>query len=241
MNFKRIISALYAVLLFSATSLGYDHIILRNGQESDVKLFQINDEKIVYGYIGDRTNAKHEVLSTEVFMVYIEKQGNVYITAEGKRISGESERIDPKKNHVIYLVQGKEIGAEDIEINENYIKYTIKTKESGIAGLIGKSNLSVATLEKSDVFMIRYKSGMVDIITPFDASDKKDTISSEIQNPQYVVLFHSVSKGETLESIALKYNVDSNDIKGWNDLPARIKNNTPLTVGMQLMIYQLKK
>ncbi len=241
MNFKRIISALYAVLLFSATSLGYDHIILRNGQESDVKLFQINDEKIVYGYIGDRTNAKHEVLSKDVFMVYIEKQGNVYITAEGKRISGESERIDPKKNHVIYLVQGKEIGAEDVEISENYIKYTIKTKESGIAGLIGKSNLSVATLEKSDVFMIRYKSGMVDIITPFDASDKKDTISSEIQNPQYVVLFHSVSKGETLESIALKYNVDSNDIKGWNDLPARIKNNTPLTVGMQLMIYQLKK
>lgn len=241
MDYKRVISALGLVFLISISCFGYDHIIFRNGQESDVKLYQINDEKIIYGYIGDKTNSRQEVLSKDVFMVYIEKQGNIYITSDGKRISGESKRVDPKKNNVIYLAKGKEIGAENVYISENEVKYTVKTKDSGIAGLIGKSYISEAVLKKSEVFMIRYKSGMIDIITPFDSSEKSDVISNESQTNKYTVVFHAVSKGETLEAIAVKYNVSPKDILEWNDLPARTKKSSRLTVGTQLMIYQLKK
>ena len=63
----------------------------------------------------------------------------------------------------------------------------------------------------------------------------------EKEQPQYIVVFHTVTKGETLSSLSEKYNVSIEDIASWNDLPSKIKPNTPLAVDMQLMIYQPKK
>lgn len=228
----------------------YDHIILRNGQESDVKLYQINDEKIVFGYIGDKTNSRQEIPSKEVYMVYIEKQGNFYLTLEGKRISGESKRADAKKNDVIYLIQGAEIAAENIKITENSIQYSTKSKAkvsgfAGLAGIIGKSDTNEWIVDKSEVFMIRYRSGIIDIITPIEfieeIVEETDTVVEENIQPQFVVIFHAVAKGETLEKLSSTYNVTPEQIIEWNDLLARTKTTSQLTVGMQLMIYQPKQ
>ena len=93
--------------------------------------------------------------------------------------------------------------------------------------------------------MIKYKSGMSDIITPIEIVEtnvnETDTIKEEKQEPQFVVMFHSVAKGENLQNLSSKYNVTTEQIIEWNDLPKKTNPNNPLTVGMQLMIYQPKK
>ena len=242
---KRYITLLlvFIFLTISSTCMAYDHIIFRNGQETDVKLHQITDDKIIFGYIGDKTGTQHEVASKDVFMVYIEKQGNVYITPDGKRFTGESKRADAKRNDVIYLIRGVEIAADNIKITENNVHYSVKSKGTGITGLIGKGNISEVVLGKSEVFMIRYKSGMSDIITPIEIVEENvaDTVVVENQQPQFIVVFHAVSKGENLEKLSSKYNVTPEQIIEWNDLPQKTKPTSPLTIGMQLMIYQPKK
>lgn len=246
---KRCITVLGFLFLVISKCMASDHIIFRNGKETDVKLYQITDDKIIFGYLGDNTMTQHEVASRDVFMVYIEKQGNVYITPDGKRLTGESKRADPRRNDVIYLIHGVEIPADNIRITESNIFYSVKTKEPGIKGLIGKGDISEVKLEKSDVFMIRYRSGMSDIITPVDnispieSSDNQlpETPTAENLQQQFNVIFHSVVKDECLEDVSSKYSVTPEQIIEWNDLPQKIKLTAPLTVGMQLMIYQPKK
>lgn len=231
------------LFLTISTCMAYDHIIFRNGRETDVKLYQMTDDKIIYAYIGDNVGIQHEVSSKEVYMVYIEKQGNVYITPDGKHFTGESKRANVKKYDVIYLVRGAEIAAENIKITEDNIHYSVKSKTAGIKGLIGKGEVAETVLAKSEVFMIRYRSGMSDIITPVEITEvnKTDTISDQKQEQQFIVVFHSVVKGENLQKLSSKYNVPSEQIIEWNDLPKKTNPNNPLTVGMQLMIYQPKK
>lgn len=239
----RFITVLGFVLLTISTSIAYDHIIFRNGRETDVKLYQMTDDKIIYSNIGDNVGTQHEVSSKDVYMVYIEKQGNVYMTLDGKHFTGEPKRANAKRYDVIYLVKGEEIAAENIRITEDDIHYSVKSKDGGIKGLMGKQNVSEAVLTRSEVFMIRYRSGMSDIITPIEIIEvtKNDTITEKKQEPQFVVMFHSVAKGENLQQLSSKYNVTSEQIIEWNDLPKKTNPNKPLTVGMQLMIYQPKE
>lgn len=84
---------------------------------------------------------------------------------------------------------------------------------------------------------------MSDIITPVEIAevDKSDTIPDQKQEQQFIVIFHSVAKGESLRQLSTKYSVTSEQIIEWNDLPKKTNPNNPLTVGMQLMIYQPKK
>lgn len=239
---KRFITFLGSILLTVNYCIAYDHIIFRNGRETDVKLYQMTDDKIVFGYIGDNVGTQNEVSSKEVYMVYIEQQGNIYITPDGKHFTGETKRANAKKNDVIYLVRGAEIAAESIRITEDNIHYSVKSKESGIKGLFKKSEKAEAVLAKSEVFMIRYRSGMSDIITSVETQQetKNDTITNN-QEAQYTVVFHSVAKGDNLQKISTKYNVTPEQIIDWNDLPKKTNPNSSLTIGMQLMIYQPKK
>lgn len=239
---KRFITFLGSILLTVNYCIAYDHIIFRNGRETDVKLYQMTDDKIVFGYIGDNVGTKNEVSSKEVYMVYIEQQGNIYITPDGKHFTGETKRANAKKNDVIYLVRGAEIAAESIRITEDNIHYSVKSKESGIKGLFKKSATAEAVLAKSEVFMIRYRSGMSDIITSVETQQetKNDTTTNN-QEAQYTVVFHSVAKGDNLQKISTKYNVTPEQIIDWNDLPKKTNPNSSLTIGMQLMIYQPKK
>ncbi len=124
---KRYITLLGFVFLAISACMAYNHIIFRNGRETDVKLYQITDDKIIFGYIGNKTGTQHEVASKDVFMVYIEKQGNVYMTPDGKHFIGESKCVDAKRNDVIYLIRGGEIAADNIKITEDNIHYSVKS------------------------------------------------------------------------------------------------------------------
>lgn len=235
---------LFTVVLSVCQTFAYDHVIFRDGQEYDVKLHQITNEKIIYTDVQNKSKERQEALSADVYMVYIEKQGNIYLTSDGQRITGESKRVDPKKYDVIYLVNGGEIGANNIRITENDVQYSNKNKSGGIGGFIKKAEVEINSYPKNEVFMVRYKSGMVDVITPFTV--EKEEIKEEVedpqpQQPQYTVVFHAVKKGETLKTIAEHYNVTVEEIMEWNELSTKIKPTKPLTTGMQLMIYQPKQ
>lgn len=240
---ERHITFLGLIFLTISACMAHDHIIFRNGREADVKLYQMTDDKIIFGYIGDNIGTHHEVSSKEVYMVYIEKQGNVYITPDGKRFTGESQRVNAKRNDVIYLVRGGEVAVCNIKITEDEIHYSVKYKGAGIKGLMGKGNISEAVLTRSEVFMIRYRSGMSDIITPIENVEETVVDSTVIENqpPKLLVVFHAVAKGETLEKLSSKYNVTPEQIIEWNDLSQKTRPRSPLIVGMQLMIYQPKK
>ncbi len=213
-----------------------DHIIFRNGQEADVKLSQVTDQVISYTEVNAPSGGETtEVPSTDVYMVYIEGSGNVYISTDGRRITGELTRANYKKSDVLYLTRGAEIGAASIRIAEDAITYTVKTskKVAGVGiGLL--SEVSEHTVAKSDVFMIRYKNGMRDIITPLDRPSPQPETSAQ----RYNVVFHAVAARETLNDIAARYQVTPAEIIEWNELSPTTKPTAPLTRGMQLMIYQ---
>lgn len=225
--------------------MAHDHIIFRDGSERDVKLYQVTDARIVFGPADAKGVITEEVPSSDVYMVYIEQHGNVYVLPDGKRVSGESQRADPKKQDVIYLVKGAEIGVDNVAVSDDMVNFSMKKKKGGMSGLFGKTTVSEGAFEKSDVFMIRYRSGMVDIITPIIAAPEPvqpvDTVPEAPKQPQFTVVFHAVVKGETLDKIASAYNVTPAQIIEWNDLSPRTKKSALLAAGTQLMIYQPKE
>lgn len=217
-----------------------DHIILRNGQAFDVKLHQITDEAVSYSLNGDNDAAIESIPSKDVYMVYIEKQGNVYMTPDGKRITGEDKRVDRKKFDAIYLVSGHEIGAKNIKVTEDAIIYTPIKKGGILSNILGSSNSGGRrAFSNQEVFMIRYKSGMTDVITPFDIVDEPEEEVKDIkkEDPQYVIFYHSVKKGQSLKKIAELYNATVTQIIEWNGLPKNTPPTAPLTAGKQLTIY----
>lgn len=94
------------------------------------------------------------------------------------------------------------------------------------------------------MFLIKYKDGTKDKLS--DISLKKqespvaveETVDEPVEEEPLQVVFHSVSKGETLSSVAKKYGVTVDEIIEWNDLPAKLKANSRLQADMQLMIYK---
>ena len=232
-------------MIASQPCIALDHIILRNGQAFDVKLHQITDDAVSFYPNGDNDAAMESVPSKDVYMVYIEKQGNVYLTPDGKRITGEPNRVDRKKYDAIYLVSGGEIGAKNIKVTSDDIIYTPIKKGGLLSNIIGSSNSGGRrAFPNKEVFMIRYKSGMTDVITPLDIVDEPTVKINGIQteeikkeDPEYIIFYHSVKKGENLKKIASLYNATASQIIEWNGLPKNTPLTAPLTVGNQLTIY----
>lgn len=181
-------------------------------------------------------------------MVYIDKQGNIYFDRDGKRTTGEAVKVDPRKFDVIYLVEGGELPADNIRITQETVKFDVNRKTVGNSGLKnifsgGNKRTEELELPKNNVFMIRYRSGITDILTPIDqpTEPEKPAEEDKTDEPEFKVIFHSVEPGETLKSVAEKYNVSPEQIKEWNDLPSRQSPSTRLKPDMQLMIYQPNK
>lgn len=240
---RTIVIALLAIQIF-CQAIALDHIIFRDGRELDVKLNQITNDKITFSNSGSRSVLQEEISTGDVYMVYLEKQGNIYLTPDGKRITGETKRVDPKKFDAIYLVSGAEIAAKDIRITEDAVQYCNTSNGGILSNLFASSGKDeICTIPKTEVFMIRYKSGMVDIITSVlpEPEEELQQPEEEDHQPQFIVIFHAVTKGDTLNSVAEKYNVSTDQIREWNDLSTKTKVNVPLTAGMQLMIYQPKE
>lgn len=86
---KKLLLILVAGILFSP-QIDADTILMRDGTEMNVSVQQLSDTKVMY-----RLNKKDDVKTLptrDVYMIKFDKRGNVYITPEGKRVTGETYR-----------------------------------------------------------------------------------------------------------------------------------------------------
>lgn len=215
-----------------------DVIMLRSGLEKEVYVIQVGNDKIVYKESKGK-NATEEFLNLEdVYMISYEKRGIVYITQDGKRVSEDAESMKALKKKAsswVYLVKGKVYPAYNLKISQDEIEFK---------RLSGK-DFSNMIFNKNDVFLIKYSDGTKDIITEFkpkEAPKPAITKTPEVKPEEPVedvqqVIFHNVKSGDTLAKLAKRYNVKVEELKEWNELPAKLKPTARLQTDMQLMIY----
>ena len=230
--------ALFGCLL--PISAQNDLIILRNGREANVSIVQVNDREVIYKESDKKNSAEFTAPNSEIYMLKFAKRGNVYVMPDGTRITGENQTI-PRDADVVYLVSGKEIPAYELRVMKDRISFLLKKNKNTKVIPIAE------VLPRTDVFMIRYSDGTKDILTDITLQQhatneetviQQETPGNEIDDDDELqVVFHRVVKGETISSIAQKYNVAENDIISWNDLPAKFKPTARLQPDMQLMLY----
>lgn len=216
-----------------------DVITLRNGLEKEVYVVQVGNDKIVYKESKGKKATEQFLNLEDVYMIFYGKRGIVYITQDGKRVSEDAESLKTiaRASSWVYLVKGKIYPANDIRISENEIEFK---------RLRGKE-FSSMIFNKSDVFLIKYSDGTKDIITEFKPKEEEQPKMVVEQKPEVQpeepvedvqqVIFHNVKSGDTLAKLAKRYNVTVEDIKEWNELPAKLKSTARLQTDMQLMLY----
>ena len=173
---------LLSIILVPSTIFAQDHIIFRDGQERECKVIQVNSDKTLC-----KENNKKKALdvlydNSEIYMIKYEKRGNVFFTEDGDRFSGETVDKPDKKATMIYLKQGKEIEAFDLEITSTTIRFKPERRKTRFTGFIFKNSKIVETqeLEKTDVFMLKYPDGTKDILTPFEIKKEKEITSGDL-------------------------------------------------------------
>lgn len=224
-----------------------DLIIFRNGDEKEVRIVMVSSDEVTYSESAKGGPIIKDKLK-DVYMLRYSKRGNVYVTEDCKRITGENQKIDKDAN-VIYLIKGREILAYDLKIQENTVAYSAKPKSKS---LFGKKDTvePMHSLDISEVFFIKYIDGTKDLINDITAerkeaeeqarkeAEEKAQAEEELKKiNETKVIFHNVKKGETLAIIAKRYHISCGDIIEWNDLPKNTKQNAKLKPDMQLMIY----
>lgn len=244
--------AIAALMAASSAAMAQnDLLIYRNGSEKAVRIIMVSNSEVTYSEFAKGGPEQKEDLR-DVYMLRYAKRGNVYITDECKRITGENQKYD-KNADIIYLIGGKEIIAYNLQILEDKIIY----EEKGKTNLFGKKgaggDAGSRMINTSEVFFIKYKDGTKDILNDIsrEAIEAKERAKREEEERlrqaqieeemrkanEKKVVFHNVKKGETLAVVAQKYRVTAREIITWNDLPANTKPNAKLKPDMQLMIY----
>lgn len=237
MQTKSILSIL--IVIGSWFTSNADRIIFRNGVIDDTKIVQVRDSKIIYTNL-DVQDKKLEVPTKDIFMISIEDVGNIYFNEFGERKAGESKSAKPSKSDIVYLVSGYEIPCEKVRVSGDFVSFKVKDNNiwKGLKGVIGFNKKKEQIVPKEDVFMICYRNGTNDFITPLVEEiefQPEHTEPTPVQN-EFTVVFHQFKSGEKLENIASKYNVSVEDIAKWNDLN-KVKGKYKATPGGQLMIY----
>lgn len=235
---RKTLTLMMLSLLPITLSAQNDLIILRNGNEIPSKVIQVDAKSITYKESAKAKRELHQDLC-DVYMIRYEKRGNIYITDEGKRITGENNKWEKGADR-IYLVTGKEIQAFNLNVGVNEITYSL-----GIGkGPFRKKNSRYfsQSLSPQEVFMIKYADGTKDILTDIrrktePSGEENETSITEVDENERQVVFHNVKKGETLNTIAKRYDVTVKEIIDWNDLPKTAKATTRLQSGTQLMVY----
>lgn len=236
---KRLLAIFCTLICVAYPSMAQkDFIISRNGSITPVSIVRVNDKEVVYKESDKKRDPEFTVSNSEIYMLHFSKRGNVYLTEDGKRLTGEMQSV-PRDADVIYTIDRREIIAYNIRVHEDIVTYNKDKKEKKYAGS--------EVLPRSNVFMIRYSDGTTDVINDITLAPSA-TVMAEIETTvsetpveesaeEQLVIFHSVKRGETLAKISKRYNVTEQDIIKWNDLPSSIKSHSRLQPDMQLMIY----
>lgn len=242
--------SILGIVLFASAVSTYaqeDMIVYRNGTEKKVRLLVVSTDKVTYQE-STKGGPEFQDVLRDIYMLKYGKRGNVYISEEGKRISGEFQKIGKGVN-VIYLVSGKEILADKLQIAEDKVKYTEKKDDAKVFGKKKMTTDDIKEIDLKDVFLIKYSDGTKDLVNDISAEAlekakkeaeelaRREAEQREAKQETKQVVFHKVKRGETLGTIAKRYQVSTSELLEWNDLPGSFKNTTRLKPDMQLMIY----
>lgn len=221
-----------------AASKPRDVVILRNGDIFSSKVNQITAKSLIFENYTNGVESDQYPLS-DVYMVKYAKRGNVYFMPDGRRMTGENQLINYAAS-IIYTVDYKEIQAFDIVMELGTISYSKKkpTKKDRYP--------SRYTVEDTNVFMIIYPDGTKEIFsdlskveTPQEEVVEKTTVAADTvpAKPELKVVFYTTVSGDNLAKIAKKHDVEVEEIREWNELPASLKPTSPIRKGTQLMLY----
>ncbi|MBD5227354.1 MAG: LysM peptidoglycan-binding domain-containing protein [Bacteroidales bacterium] len=225
------------LLLTCSYAVAQDLIILRSGEECEGKVTQASQNAVVVeskkGGLFSKEAKQATLAPSDVYMIKYKERGNIYFKEDGKRVSGENQKLD-KSADIIYLKEGKEIPAWDLTFDAETISFRT-SKESK------KAKSATVTVATPEVFMIKYSDGSKDVINDMSAPTPP-TADASLRNvstdPRFKVIFHTVKAGDTLSSIASQYNVKIEDLRDWNDVESHIRSNSRLKVGQEYMIQQ---
>lgn len=237
---RNLVICFLLIIGFLPLSAQNDLVILRDGNELKVNIIQIDNDGISYNY-DKKSPSSQRIDLKDIYMMHFDKRGNIYINSEGKRVTGENQKIG-KGQDIIYLVSGKEIPCYEVQVFPNKVTYLLSKRGNTKVIPIAE----VFALE--EVFMIKYSDGIREIVTPLSKAQEKVKAPEpepepepeiEDNEPKMQVVFHNVKRGETLEIIAERYDVTTSDIIEWNDLPKNLRPKARLRADMQLMLYVL--
>ncbi len=216
-----------AFLSFFA-SFAEDGVILRNGEETSGKLLMITD---TYVSFKGKKNKLVDFKLEDVYCIKRDSREDIFYTRTGERKSMPKNEYQSGCDR-IYLVDGEEIIGWGASISGQTLSYrTSKDKQRALS-----SNQDIPV---ERVFMVVYSDGSKDVLNKIDLRkpepEKKEEPAKSEQQLQ--VIFHNVEKGETVKSIAAKYDVSIEDFRDWNDISSKISNTQRLPVGKQMVIY----
>lgn len=214
-------------------SRAQDYILLTNGDDMHGKLVSMSDKEVRFiakkdGKLFRSNNSNLTFTLDEVYMIRTSKRGTTFIV-DGKRVIRESVDID-KDADIIYLLEGKEIPAYNISLDNDIISFNRHKKARKAFSDIGQYYIG-------KVFMVRYSDGSKDIFTEID-KQKENPVETQASSSEgrLKVVFHTVKSGENLTQIANQYDVEVEDIKEWNELRPSINGDYRPKVGTQLML-----
>lgn len=154
-----------------------DMMLLRNGDELHCKVEMINN-----GIINYTTNGTSQQLpTTQLYMIKYEKRGNAFFNSNGES-SYNSESTSSKlskKDIAIYLCEGGEIIASEINITKDEINYKLNKKKGWNikTGLIHiNQNGDWNSLSRDNVFLIRYFDGTREVINDLQRIEEQTRI-----------------------------------------------------------------
>lgn len=161
---KRFIAFWIIVLSFPFQLLSQDLIIFRNGSEKSVKITMVTNDKTTFSDITNKAAPPQAYNNTSIYMIKYEKRGNVFFTDDGKRLTGEGDGKVPASATAIYLLEGKEIVAYNVSIEEGNVTY-YNSKKKGTP----KSNIP-----SDKVFLIKYPDGTRDLMNTFEDLKRRE-------------------------------------------------------------------
>lgn len=154
------------ILLLSSVIQIYsqDLIIFRDGTEKKVRVAMVTNDNTTFTDASDKSATSQTVDNTSIYMIKYGKRGNVFFTAEGKRLTGDGDGKVPSNATVIYLLEGNEVIAYNVSIEEGQITFYSSKKK-------GTPQISVLS---DKVFLIKYPDGTKDMINSFEEQKQKE-------------------------------------------------------------------
>lgn len=249
----------FSFLAFSENILR-DWIILRNGDEIQVDIYELSMSSIRYFTIGpDGNNVFLDIPLEEVYMLTKPRLGDVFVSSKGSLIFGK-EMPETKGADWIYFTEGIKLRAKITAITLEKVSFGFYYKDFNsvltatepypeLHNLIAQAGpAGTVTVDKNKVFMVKQNGGMRLVLSPLapvvretaevaDSLDEDKSPATDIPENAEQVIFHMVERGQTLDVIAQRYGVTPQNIIEWNDLPKKTRKNQVLSEDSQLIIY----